>query len=59
MDLHLSLNRKEVNVMKEYSKPELTVLGNAARLIQSSKPAGRLDSQDPEHELPQTQCTQD
>ena len=28
--------------MKEYTKPELTVLGDAAQLIQSSKPAGKL-----------------
>ena len=44
--------------MKEYRKPEITVLGDAAHLIQSSK-AGKLDSRDPENEIVQSECTQD
>lgn len=44
--------------MKEYSKPEITVLGNAAQLIQSSK-VGKLDAQDPQNEIRQSECTQD
>lgn len=45
--------------MKEYRKPEMTVLGDAARLIQSSKPVGKLDAQHPESEIRQSECTQD
>ena len=45
--------------MNEYTKPELTVLGDAAQLIQSSKPAGKLDAHDPDNLIRQTECTQD
>jgi hypothetical protein len=45
--------------MKEYTKPELAVLGDAACLIQSSKPVGKLDAHDPENLIRQTECTQD
>jgi hypothetical protein len=45
--------------MNEYPKPEITVLGDAAQLIQSSKPAGKLDAHDPENLIRQTECTQD
>jgi hypothetical protein len=45
----LYLNGKEVNVMTEYGKPEVMVLGDAVRLIQGSK-VGILDAHDPQNE---------
>jgi hypothetical protein len=44
--------------MKEYSKPEVTLLGDAASLIQGSKP-GRGDSVDPLAQIAADECTED
>jgi hypothetical protein len=52
------IKRKEVNVMNEYRKPEVIVLGEAASLIQGSKP-GRGDSVDPHAQIAADECTED
>ena len=44
--------------MNEYSKPEVAVLGDAASLIQGSKP-GRGDSVDPLANIAADECTED
>lgn len=50
--------RKEVNAMNEYTKPEVLVLGDAASLIQGSKP-GRGDSVNPLAQIAADECTED
>lgn len=35
-------NRKEVNAMNDYGKPEIVTLGEAVRVVQGSK-VGKLD----------------
>jgi hypothetical protein len=44
--------------MLEYVKPEISSLGDAVRMIQGSK-NGKGDSQDPMHEVPANECTED
>jgi hypothetical protein len=44
--------------MNDYSKPEVAVLGDAASLIQGSKP-GRGDAADPQHLIAVDECTED
>jgi len=44
--------------MNDYSKPEVTVLGDAAALIQGSKP-GRGDSVNPLAQIAADECTED
>jgi hypothetical protein len=44
--------------MNEYRKPEVTALGNAASLIQGSKP-GRGDSVNPLSQIAADECTED
>jgi hypothetical protein len=44
--------------MNEYRKPEVAVLGDAASLIQGSKP-GRGDSVDPLANIALDECTED
>jgi hypothetical protein len=44
--------------MSEYLKPEISTLGEAVRMIQGSK-IGKLDQQDPMHEVPANECTED
>jgi hypothetical protein len=44
--------------MNEYRKPEVIVLGEAASLIQGSKP-GRGDSVDTHAQIAADECTED
>ncbi len=44
--------------MNEYSKPEVVVLGDAASLIEGSKP-GRGDSVNPLTQIAADECTED
>jgi len=44
--------------MQEYVKPEISILGNAVRMIQGSKD-GKGDSQDTMHLVPANECTED
>jgi|GEM_PF-5483352 len=44
--------------MQEYSKPIVSEMGDANRLIQGSKP-GLTDSQDPGNQAPANECTED
>jgi hypothetical protein len=53
-----NVDRKEVNIMIEYRKPEVIVLGDAAGLIQGSKP-GLGDSLHPLAMIKTDECTED
>ena len=44
--------------MNEYCRPEVTVLGDAANVIQGSKP-GLHDGSDPLVNIKQDECTED
>src|SRR5438270_5525158 len=52
------IKTKGGNVMNEYRKPEVTVLGNAARLIEGSK-LGRGESVNPLYSMAVDECAED
>jgi len=58
IDRDQNVERKEVNAMNEYTKPDVVVLGDAAALIQGSKP-GRGESVNPLAYIKTDECTED